>query len=454
MGQTTKPGLARGDEVARLTAEVEALRARLEKLEAGGRPVDGNGKVNHSAPQSRRDILKLAGAAAAGAAGSIVLGAVPAAAANTQPVILGNQTTNDAATTTDIFPTTGATPAPLFQATGQGVTTTTTVPPTVSTNISAPTSQSIPLIGAIGPGGSLPLIGTQQIPDYPGFAPIQGVGGKATITTTQGPRAVSEGLNGIGFGDTGIGVTGESDTGWGVAGSSGGIDLVAIGHGRISQVSLSNNFLTAPPIGPPNYIPNDFEQVRDGNGVLYISVNGTGFPPTTNWLPVQVAGLNQALFTASTTKLLGLKNSDGITFVDMMPDNSPGIGLTGGPDLVLNIKPMFDCYAMIRGSASLYTDTGGMSQDIGIYVSGSSPPQSIVAWAESGGTVANTPNAVYVDAIVPMTRGTTYNVRLMWKANHAAGSAIIRSGAGPFPLSAGLTSVSPTRLTALLVVNP
>src|SRR5467141_2070663 len=139
------------DEVGRLSAELDALRARLEALESGARP-NGNGGVHHSAPQTRRDLLKMAGAAAAGAAGSIVLGAVPAAATNTQPVILGNQTSNDAATTTDIFPTTATTPAPLFQATGQSVTTTTTVPPSVSTTGPA-LSQSIPLIGAIGPNG-------------------------------------------------------------------------------------------------------------------------------------------------------------------------------------------------------------------------------------------------------------------------------------------------------------
>src|SRR5438034_2956016 len=124
-----------GDDVARLTAEVESLRARLETLEAGGHPNgNGNGSGHHPAAQTRRDLLKLAGAAAAGAAGTIVLGAVPAAAVNTQPIVLGNETTNDAATTTDIFPTANTTPAPLFQATGQGVTTPTTVPPTVSSN--------------------------------------------------------------------------------------------------------------------------------------------------------------------------------------------------------------------------------------------------------------------------------------------------------------------------------
>src|SRR2546422_11425661 len=154
------------DEVGRLSAELDALRARLEALESDARP-NGNGSVRHSAPQTRRDLLKLAGAAAAGAAGSIVLGAVPAAATNTQPVVLGNQTTNDAATTTDIFPTTATAPAPLFQATGQGVTTTTTVPPTTSS--SAPNTQSIPLIGAIGPGGSLPPIGNPPVNHYPGY---------------------------------------------------------------------------------------------------------------------------------------------------------------------------------------------------------------------------------------------------------------------------------------------
>src|SRR2546426_6876526 len=120
------------DEVGRLSAELDSLRARLEALESDARP-NGNGRVRHSAPQTRRDLLKMAGAAAAGAAGSIVLGAVPAAATNTQPVILCNQTSNDAATTTDIFPTTATTPAPLVQATRQPGTTTTTVPPTLAT---------------------------------------------------------------------------------------------------------------------------------------------------------------------------------------------------------------------------------------------------------------------------------------------------------------------------------
>src|ERR1700694_1913508 len=136
----------RSDQVANLTAQVEALQARLEKLERPAPSPNGGGDGNghDGGAHSRRDLLKLAGAAAAGAAGSIVLGAVPAAATNGSPILLGNSTTNDTATTTTIFPTTATTPAPLFEGVGQAVTGPTTVPPTVSTT--GPASQSIPLI--------------------------------------------------------------------------------------------------------------------------------------------------------------------------------------------------------------------------------------------------------------------------------------------------------------------
>src|ERR1700694_5791986 len=109
------------DEVARLTAQVAELTARLEALEAAPRAADvnGNGNGQDKAPHSRRDLFKLAGAAAAGAAGSILLGTVPAAATGGQPLVLGHGTTNDAATTTIVFPTRAHAPAPLFEATGQ-----------------------------------------------------------------------------------------------------------------------------------------------------------------------------------------------------------------------------------------------------------------------------------------------------------------------------------------------
>ena len=148
MGSSKKTAQPQPDVVARLTAQVEALTARLEMLEGSPRHSE-NGNGQNKAPQSRRDLLKLAGAAAAGAAGSILIGNVPAAATNNLPVVLGNSTTNDASTTTDLFPTTASAPSPLFQATGQGVATTTHVDPTVSTTV--PLAQSIPLIGPVSP---------------------------------------------------------------------------------------------------------------------------------------------------------------------------------------------------------------------------------------------------------------------------------------------------------------
>src|SRR2546422_4097433 len=165
MGAITRSARRRPDRIAQLTAQVEALTARLAAIEAT-RESSENGNGHNKAPQSRRDLLKLAGAAAAGAAGSILLGNVPAAATSGLPVVLGNSTTNDSATTTDLFPTTNTAASPLFQATGQGVLSTTVVPATASTT--PPLSQSVPLIGAIGAGGALPNIGSPPIPDYPG----------------------------------------------------------------------------------------------------------------------------------------------------------------------------------------------------------------------------------------------------------------------------------------------
>src|SRR5438445_6013354 len=242
MGLSVKPSRRKSDDVARVDAEIEALKARLAALEEGAPEENGSGSV-----QSRRDWLKLAAAAAAGAAGSIVLRGMPAEATSGLPLLLGNSTTNDAGTTTDVFPTTDTAPSPLFQATGQGVSPSTVVPPTANTNPNAPATQSIPLIGAIGAGGSLPPIGNPPVIDYPGYAPIQGVGGVATVpdnsVTPPGTQVVSEGVNGFGSGLTGIGITGESDSGYGVVGGSGGIDIAALGNGRIMMAPPPNSLL-------------------------------------------------------------------------------------------------------------------------------------------------------------------------------------------------------------------
>src|SRR5712691_3149157 len=201
---TSRPRARLQGEVTRLTALVEEMKGRLERLEGGTpglpprpSPASGGERNGSEDAHSRRDLLKLAGAAAVGAAGAIVLRGVPAAAATTSPML--NGMTNDTGVTTNVVPTGGFSPSPVLQALGQGVT-----PPTVP---ATSPNQSIPLIGAIGPGGSLPPIGSEPA-DYPGFAPIQGVGGVTVITVNGVQQTVSEGINGFGKGRTGIGITG------------------------------------------------------------------------------------------------------------------------------------------------------------------------------------------------------------------------------------------------------
>ena len=330
---TTRSGARLRDEVARLTALVEEMKARLERLEGSETPVTrtspaSRGKSNGSADaHSRRDLLKLAGAVAAGAAGAVVLRATPAAAATGAPILAG--AINDTGLATDIIPTPATSPSPILQALGQGVT-----PPVVPANVA---NQSIPLIGAIGPGGSLPAVGTAPA-DYPGFAPIQGVGGVAVITVNGVQQTVSEGINGWGKGSTGIGITGESDVGYGVVGGSGGIDLAALGNGRILQLSLPgepNSLLSNPPSGPPNYTPNDFEQVRDGNGVIWVSHPApSGSPAAAYWrrlnsmipiTPVRVVDTRSGLGgvngirPATTTQTCAIASGNGI------PANAVGL---------------------------------------------------------------------------------------------------------------------------------
>ena len=205
------------------------------------------------------------------------------------------------------------------------------MPATVSTD--APTLQSIPLIGAIGPGGDLPQIGNPAIADYPGFAPIQGVGGKAKV----GGKIYSEGVNGWGTGSRGIGVTGESDSGFGLAGGSGGIDIAALGNGRVLQLSLpggpapATNWLYASPAGPPTYSPNDFEMVRDGNGVVWLSGAGG------TWRRANSLRVDNKLGTAAFTPARIIDTRDGTGLA--------GSGLSAGQPLQPGVTYVFGPFA-------------------------------------------------------------------------------------------------------------
>jgi hypothetical protein len=262
------------------------VTARLQALEGDENGADGDGK-----PTSRRDLLKLAGALAAGAAGGIVLRPLPAAAASGGNMILGQA--NDANAPTTLGPTGTTTPTALFEVLGQ-------IPPTIPANPAAHTSTAtpavttavtVPVLLAVSPFGVFPKSTTTPVvPVYPGVAPVQGIGGpinKVYGTTT---LHISEGVDGWAAVDStdlnavAAGVVGQSDFGVGVVGSA-ATDFLAGGLGYIAQVSITDS-TGAVIAGPPPSPVYNFEQARDKNGVLWLSTVGAGWRRMNTVIPM------------------------------------------------------------------------------------------------------------------------------------------------------------------------
>jgi len=199
-------------DLARISAEISDLQAKADRL---------RGQLGETRTRSRRDMLKLAGAAVLGATGGAALSTLPASATTGGNMILGNA--NDANLPTTLTATVATTPQPLFYAYSQGA------------------------------SATPPSLGTIQ-------ARNEALG--------------TDGVTGWAFGNQGFGVHGMSDAGFGVTGeSASGVDLLAFGTGRVQQSPL----LAA---GTPGFTPGQFEQVRDANGVLWLS------GVTTQWRPV------------------------------------------------------------------------------------------------------------------------------------------------------------------------
>jgi len=134
------------------------------------------------------------------------------------------------------------------------------------------------------------------------------------------------------------------------------------------------------------------------------------------------------------TQQYSLSGSDGTTWKDIDPSH-----------LGLSVTPAADSMAVLSAGADLWTENAGYNQDLGINVNG-----SIAAWKESGGFAGTlSPNAAFVQTVFPMTGGTTYGIKLQWKANKSAGAAVIAAGAGPWPSGSG--GFSPTSVTARLI---
>jgi hypothetical protein len=134
-----------------------------------------------------------------------------------------------------------------------------------------------------------------------------------------------------------------------------------------------------------------------------------------------------AVSTVVSTKQYTLTDSNGNSWIDIDPVN-----------LSLTFTPAVNGMAILGGNADLWTANAGYNQDIAIALNG-----TIASWKESGGFAGTfSPNAAFVEAVVPMTAATAYSVKLQWKTNRSASGATIYAGAGPIG-----TQFSPTRLT-------
>jgi hypothetical protein len=168
-----------------------------------------------------------------------------------------------------------------------------------------------------------------------------------------------------------------------------------------------------------------------GNASIYAGAgplsDGT-YSPTRLIADVIPASSNAVATTASNAQYQ-LTNSDGQSWVDMDPSR-----------LALTITPPTDTTAIISGNADLWTATAGYNQDLAISVDG-----AVAAWKESGGYAGTfSPNAAAVETVYNLKAGTTYVIKLQWKANKPLAGVGIYAGAG-----AG-SPYSPTTLTIRL----
>jgi hypothetical protein len=206
------------ERVRNLSQTIEEMRNRMARLE--GRKRDGA----PAKESNRRGFLRLGAGAVLGALGWAAVRAVPASAADGGAMTLGQANLAESATT--LKADGGAPPVQVF---GVSAAVTTWVQGTTGTF-------SGPLQG-LGP-----------------------VGGTDPLTAVD-----VDGVDGWASGIKAAGVYGLTDAGYGVIGESNqGIGLYARTSGRIRQDGLAA-------AGLPGYTPNPFEQVRDLNGILWIS---------------------------------------------------------------------------------------------------------------------------------------------------------------------------------------
>ena len=127
------------------------------------------------------------------------------------------------------------------------------------------------------------------------------------------------------------------------------------------------------------------------------------FSPTRLTLRVFPAG--NGIQDAATNSQYAKANSTGS---DWTPIDATNLQLT--------FAPLADSLFILSGNADLWTANAGVNQDIGIFISGGAyGTGKLVAWKESGGFAGTfSPNAAFVQSVMPLAGGTTYTITLEW----------------------------------------
>ena len=162
---------------------------------------------------------------------------------------------------------------------------------------------------------------------------------------------------------------------------------------------------------------------------------GAGSSPTfspTRLTALQYPTGGSAAIASSTEQYILDGGSDGVTW---QPIDATHLSLT--------VPQATGCQAEIGGNADLWTFNAGFNQDIGIQVTPAGGSPYVAAWKESGGFAGTfSPNAAFVQAVIPLSDATSYSITLVWKTNKPMPSS------DHIAVAAGSTGAfSPTTLT-------
>ena len=187
-----------------------------------------------------------------------------------------------------------------------------------------------------------------------------------------------------------------------------------------------------------------FPSIAEDAGIVFVphgnNINAYNFnPPTCN------SSTSAHWFANCSSQQYQLTGSNGATWTDIDPTN-----------LSITFTPNAASVAILSANASLWTNVAGYNQDIGISVTGTGFPTVTgqpEAWKESGG-VSNpaspgsatfSPNAAFLQTVIPVSAATPYTAKLQWKSN-VPDPYTIWAGAGPIG-----NKYSPIRISAFLV---